>query len=227
MRILGKTLVSISLCLLPLSGCALTEGAIAVNAEVSNAVRDQQGEVEKALRWAFEPYYENLREARPSVLEKAVQIEKRARAISAWRSMKIEEVRREMINDKVAYSEGSKRCEELKVENPTPSELENLIKQTALPSADLINLMDAVNIRYTMAKEELDAELNKVINQLRQNTENIVTTNDKITQALEQQKNSRLEAIKLAQTILSITSTVLPGGDKLAKIVEQFTKNEP
>ena len=211
--------------LFALSGCALPEGAITVNAEISKSVKDQQAEVEKALKWAFQPYYDQLEAKREPVHKQALAIEMRARAEEAWRNAEIQKVQAAMANDTITASAGIIQLNALKTAKPSDAVLNSLVGQTALPAEAQLTLADAVNARYEIAKEALDAELNKVIAQLRQNTSNIVAANDKISAALEQQRNSLIQGVKVAKAALGVVSTIFPGASVLTGIIDNFANS--
>ena len=214
-------------CSFAVSACMLPEGAISLNAEISNAVRDQQVEFEKVIDWAFKPYYKRLDAARAPVLENLIGIEKRQRAISHWRKTEIEAVWAAMKDGKTTGVVGVQQIEELKTKQPSEDEISSIVSHLELDSQVLETIIAARDAKYRLAKAHIDAEKNKLIEQLKSNSTNIVAANDKLTQALEKQRNIRLDAVSVAKSVLGLVSPVLPISDKLLKIVEGFAgKNE-
>ena len=205
-----------------LSACMLPEGAISLNAEISNAVRDQQVEFEKVIDWAFAPYYERLNTARVPVLENLIRIEKRQRAISHWRKTKVETVWTAMKDDKITGSVGVSRLEELKSKQPSDKEISSIVRTIELDSRSLDTIIAAREAKYKLAKLRIDKEKRKLIEQLKSNSANIVAANDRLTLALEKQKNIRLSAVSIAKSVLSIAAPALPILDELLNIVEGF-----
>ena len=230
MQIPRKTLATALLGFLTLSGCALPEGAVKVgalkvNVEISNSLRNQQVEMEKALKWAFNPYYKKLSEMRQAVFQQVIQNENCKKAKLVWHKREVNKVWMGMKSGNITAPIGTQKIENLKKQSPKCNEITSLVKQSLLSSEDITNLMKAVDAKYKFAKEQLDTELNKVISQLRNNTTNIIAANDKITQALENQMDNWLKAEEVAKIILRNTPLQLPGANILQKSIEQFAKS--
>ena len=202
---------------LVLSGCALPEGAVLVNAEISRAVHAQQTEVEKVIDWALQPYYDRLLAAKQTVLVNAIELEK----IPAWRIREIGLVWAEMKDGTILGAEGANRIEALKLENPTTEQLTTV----QLPAVKLAIVSAAVEARYEIAKDEMDEEKKRIISQLRQNSNNIASANDKLTQALEQHRKNAVQTTKVAKSLLTVVAPILPGMEKVITLVEQFEQS--
>ena len=218
--------------LLVLSGCALPEGAITVNTQISRSLQEQHVEVERALEWAVAPYYQQLKDLRPRVLDMTLYGERRDRAIKEWRRKETATILENMKNGSISGISGSKQIETIASKTPDPKVMDRLIESTPLSSKDIDAATKAVDAKYRLAKSGIDAEVNKVVATLRTNNQKIIAANDKITQALEKQQNTRLEVVKVVQTGLTIAPPQLPGLDILKNIVKQFgssntAKQEP
>ena len=200
-----------------LTGCALPQGAISVNSEISASIRTQQVEVEKAMEWALRSYYDRLSAAKTVVLARAIQIEK----VSEWRVNQTALVWEEMKNGNISGTDGTLRMEGIRTQTPNEGQLELV----SLSAEMLVDISMAVDARYEIAKEALDAEKHKVISQLRDNTNSIIAANDKITRALEVSRQNALQTAQLTRTILSVVAPYLPGIEKLSQLVEQFEES--
>ena len=208
--------------LLAMAGCALPEGAITVNKQISHSLQEQQKEVERALKWAVRPYYQQLEARRPAVLNRLLLAERRTRAIDHWRTKEISAVWAQLKDGQISGELGTAQIETLRAKAPDSTTIAPLTEETALPHAVIDAVSKAVDAKYNRAKSELDAEVNKVIAVLRTNSQNIIAANDKISQALEKQRHTRLEVIKVVQTGLTIAAPKLAGLDVFTTIVEQF-----
>ena len=200
-----------------LGGCALPQGAVSVNTDISASMRAQQVEFEKAMEWAFEPYYNRLSAAKPMVLAKAIEIEK----ISLWRKQQTETIWLGMQSGTVSAVNGTSRLEAITTQVPNEEQLESM----SLPVDKVSELAEAVHARYLIAREELDEEKNSVISQLRENSNNIISANDTLTRALEVSGKNVLRSTQLARTILSVVAPKLPGIETLAQLVEKFEQS--